>query len=235
MPDYGHELAFGTSMAAQSRRLTRRCSGALAEQVALDLATFQTIRISRAQHPRRVQSHPRWAAPGTAGAVGARAARDGARARVQHLLAHQRGPADHPTVRRRAGIGAARHAGATAGRGHDGRGAPRPQRAGPPTWGIDYKRLPGSVSTKAIEPGDKRYARVRSTYTRTGSPGPVIGPDDLDDVIAALACALTATRTSPSAPSAQPRSTQPALGHRHRAAPPRPLAQLRRRSAVIRR
>jgi hypothetical protein len=42
MPDYGHELAFGKSMAAHSRRPEEAVALArLAEQVGLDLATFQ--------------------------------------------------------------------------------------------------------------------------------------------------------------------------------------------------
>jgi FAD/FMN-containing dehydrogenase len=55
--------------------------------------------------------------------------------------------------------------------------------------GIDYDALPPSLQTKAIEPGDKRYARVRSTYLRTGSPGLVIRPESVDDVVDALAFA----------------------------------------------
>jgi alkanesulfonate monooxygenase SsuD/methylene tetrahydromethanopterin reductase-like flavin-dependent oxidoreductase (luciferase family)/FAD/FMN-containing dehydrogenase len=53
--------------------------------------------------------------------------------------------------------------------------------------GIDYDALPPSLRTKAIEPGDKRYAKVRSTYMRTGSPGLVIRPEGVDDVVDALA------------------------------------------------
>jgi len=55
--------------------------------------------------------------------------------------------------------------------------------------GIDYDALPPSLQTKAIEPGDKRYAKVRSTYLRTGSPGLVIRPESVDDVVDALAFA----------------------------------------------
>ena len=55
--------------------------------------------------------------------------------------------------------------------------------------GIDYDALPESLATKAIEPGDKGYASVRSTYIRTGAPGLVIQPEGVDDVIAALAFA----------------------------------------------
>ena len=55
--------------------------------------------------------------------------------------------------------------------------------------GIDYDALPESLSSKAIEPGDRGYGKVRSTYIRPGSPGLVIRPDDVDDVRAALAFA----------------------------------------------
>jgi alkanesulfonate monooxygenase SsuD/methylene tetrahydromethanopterin reductase-like flavin-dependent oxidoreductase (luciferase family) len=55
--------------------------------------------------------------------------------------------------------------------------------------GIYYDALPPSLKTKAIEPGDKRYAKVRSTYLRTGSPGLVIKPERVDDVVEALAFA----------------------------------------------
>jgi len=54
---------------------------------------------------------------------------------------------------------------------------------------IDYDALPASLAAKAIEPGDKAYATVRSTYIRRGSPGLVIRPDTAEDVAAALAYA----------------------------------------------
>jgi alkanesulfonate monooxygenase SsuD/methylene tetrahydromethanopterin reductase-like flavin-dependent oxidoreductase (luciferase family) len=43
--------------------------------------------------------------------------------------------------------------------------------------GIDYHALPPALRTKAVEPGDKAYARARSTYLRTGSPGLVLRPE----------------------------------------------------------
>jgi alkanesulfonate monooxygenase SsuD/methylene tetrahydromethanopterin reductase-like flavin-dependent oxidoreductase (luciferase family)/FAD/FMN-containing dehydrogenase len=55
--------------------------------------------------------------------------------------------------------------------------------------GIDYDALPSSLRATAIEPGDKAYAKVRSTYVRTGSPGLVIRPGDVDGVVDALAFA----------------------------------------------
>jgi alkanesulfonate monooxygenase SsuD/methylene tetrahydromethanopterin reductase-like flavin-dependent oxidoreductase (luciferase family)/FAD/FMN-containing dehydrogenase len=53
--------------------------------------------------------------------------------------------------------------------------------------GIDYDALPTSLRTKAIEPGDKGYAKVRSTYVYTGSPGLVVRPESAGEVVAALA------------------------------------------------
>jgi alkanesulfonate monooxygenase SsuD/methylene tetrahydromethanopterin reductase-like flavin-dependent oxidoreductase (luciferase family)/FAD/FMN-containing dehydrogenase len=55
--------------------------------------------------------------------------------------------------------------------------------------GIDYDALPPSLTTRAIEPGDKAYGRVRSTYIRSGSPGLVLRPENVDEVVAALAFA----------------------------------------------
>jgi alkanesulfonate monooxygenase SsuD/methylene tetrahydromethanopterin reductase-like flavin-dependent oxidoreductase (luciferase family) len=52
---------------------------------------------------------------------------------------------------------------------------------------IDYDGLPGSLT--AVEPGDHGYAKVRSTYMRGGSPGLVIQPRTVDEVVDALAFA----------------------------------------------
>jgi alkanesulfonate monooxygenase SsuD/methylene tetrahydromethanopterin reductase-like flavin-dependent oxidoreductase (luciferase family) len=52
---------------------------------------------------------------------------------------------------------------------------------------IDYDGLPGSLT--AVEPGDHGYAKVRSTYMRGGSPGLVIQPKTVDEVVDALAFA----------------------------------------------
>ena len=52
--------------------------------------------------------------------------------------------------------------------------------------GIDYDALPPRLASKAIEPGDRAYPKVRSTYMRSGSPGLVIRPEDVEDVVAAL-------------------------------------------------
>ena len=53
--------------------------------------------------------------------------------------------------------------------------------------GIDYDALPRPAD--AVEPGDKAYGKVRSTYIRTGSPGLVLRPESADEVAAALAYA----------------------------------------------
>ena len=55
--------------------------------------------------------------------------------------------------------------------------------------GIDYDRVPRALRTMAIEPGDRDYAKVRSTYLRTGSPGLVIRPGSAAEVAEALAFA----------------------------------------------
>jgi len=55
--------------------------------------------------------------------------------------------------------------------------------------GIDYDALPRALQAKAVEPGDKGYAKVRSTYMRTGTPGLVLRPENVDDVVASLAFA----------------------------------------------
>ena len=48
--------------------------------------------------------------------------------------------------------------------------------------GIDYDAVP----VTAIEPGDKSYKKVRSTYIRSGSPGLVLQPRDAGEVAEAL-------------------------------------------------
>ncbi len=55
--------------------------------------------------------------------------------------------------------------------------------------GIDYDGIPESLRSRAVEPGDSGYARVRSTYLRGGSPGLVLRPADASQVIEALAFA----------------------------------------------
>jgi hypothetical protein len=76
--------------------------------------------------------------------------------------------------------------------------ADAPVAAGPPRGararaarreGIDYDALPESLAAGAVEPGDKAYPRVRSTYIRAGSPGLVLRPENPDQVSEALAYA----------------------------------------------
>ena len=52
--------------------------------------------------------------------------------------------------------------------------------------GIDYDGLPASLVGKAVEPGDREYARVRSTYLYAGSPGLVIRATTAQDVSDAI-------------------------------------------------
>lgn len=55
--------------------------------------------------------------------------------------------------------------------------------------GIDYDAVPAGV--EAVEPGDKAYGRVRSTYIRRGKPGLVLRPTSPAEVAAALTYART--------------------------------------------
>jgi hypothetical protein len=55
--------------------------------------------------------------------------------------------------------------------------------------GIAYEAVPASLRSRAVEPGDKAYAKVRSTYMRSGSPGLVLRPRDVPEVVDALAFA----------------------------------------------
>lgn len=53
--------------------------------------------------------------------------------------------------------------------------------------GIDYDAVPAGLDV--VEPGDRRYAAVRSTYMRRGAPGIVLLPRTVDEVVDALAYA----------------------------------------------
>jgi hypothetical protein len=53
--------------------------------------------------------------------------------------------------------------------------------------GIDYDAVPKALS--AVEPGDRAYDKVRSTYMRAGAPGLVLRPADAGEVAEALAYA----------------------------------------------
>ncbi|HEV2530074.1 MAG TPA: LLM class flavin-dependent oxidoreductase [Thermomicrobiales bacterium] len=52
--------------------------------------------------------------------------------------------------------------------------------------GIDYDGLPASLADVAIEPGDKAFATVHSTYMRGGDPGLVLQVRDVGQVQEAL-------------------------------------------------
>lgn len=55
--------------------------------------------------------------------------------------------------------------------------------------GIEYDALPASLAPTAVEPGDREYGRVRSSYVYAGSPGLVLRPRDEEGVRDALAFA----------------------------------------------
>ncbi len=65
---------------------------------------------------------------------------------------------------------------------------PRPARPGRRP-GIDYDSLPPELAATAVEPDDREYARVRSTYMRGGAPGLILRPRTTAEVVAALAFA----------------------------------------------
>ena len=52
--------------------------------------------------------------------------------------------------------------------------------------GIDYDALPSALQETAVEPGDKAYAKVRSTYMYRGAPGLVLRPRSAGEVVEAL-------------------------------------------------
>ena len=55
--------------------------------------------------------------------------------------------------------------------------------------GIDYERVPESLASTAVEPGDFAYRTVRSTYMRGGAPGLVLRPRSTAEVVDAVAFA----------------------------------------------
>lgn len=55
--------------------------------------------------------------------------------------------------------------------------------------GLDYEALPASLASRAVEPGDRAYERVRSTYVWHGSPALVVRAQDVEDVRATVAYA----------------------------------------------
>jgi hypothetical protein len=52
--------------------------------------------------------------------------------------------------------------------------------------GIAYDALPETLQANAVEPGDRQYAKVRSTYIRSGAPGLVLRPESAAEVAEAL-------------------------------------------------
>jgi len=52
--------------------------------------------------------------------------------------------------------------------------------------GIDYDAVPPSLAADAVEPGDRAYRDVRSSYVHHGSPGLVLRPRDAEQARAAL-------------------------------------------------
>ncbi len=55
--------------------------------------------------------------------------------------------------------------------------------------GIDYDEVPASLAADAVEPGDRAYESVRHNYLRAGSPGLVLRPRTVDQVVEGLAYA----------------------------------------------
>jgi alkanesulfonate monooxygenase SsuD/methylene tetrahydromethanopterin reductase-like flavin-dependent oxidoreductase (luciferase family)/FAD/FMN-containing dehydrogenase len=55
--------------------------------------------------------------------------------------------------------------------------------------GIGYDAVPSALTATAVEPGDKAYPKVRSTYMRSGTPGLVLRPGTAVEVAEALAFA----------------------------------------------
>jgi len=55
--------------------------------------------------------------------------------------------------------------------------------------GIDYDAIPASLRAGAVEPGDADHRRLSSVYMRGGSPGLVLRPRTVNEVVAAVAFA----------------------------------------------
>ncbi|MFJ4985362.1 LLM class flavin-dependent oxidoreductase [Streptomyces sp. NPDC088732] len=55
--------------------------------------------------------------------------------------------------------------------------------------GIDYEALPAPLAARAVEPGDRGYAALRSTYFTAGTPGLVLRPSNAEETAAALSYA----------------------------------------------
>jgi FAD/FMN-containing dehydrogenase len=52
--------------------------------------------------------------------------------------------------------------------------------------GIDYDDIPESLTADAVEPGDPGFSGVSSTYMRGGSPGLVLRPNSVEEVVDAI-------------------------------------------------
>src|SRR5690606_22004172 len=52
--------------------------------------------------------------------------------------------------------------------------------------GIAYDDLPPSLAERAVEPGDRGYEKVRSTYVHPGRPGLVLRPRNSEEVAEAI-------------------------------------------------
>ncbi|WP_049571169.1 LLM class flavin-dependent oxidoreductase [Nonomuraea sp. SBT364] len=77
------------------------------------------------------------------------------------------------------------------------RGSPSPGDGGRPARtvalrraGIDYEAVPASLAGSAVEPGDRAYESVRSSYVWAGSPGLVLRPATAGQVSEALTYAI---------------------------------------------
>ena len=128
---------------------------------------------------------------GAARAVGRRPAPAGARGRDR-----ARSSSAATTPRTIARLRRGGRAGAARGgrrRACLGRHRDRHRPARRPPWpsavpGIDYDALPASLVATAVEPGDREYGRVRSSYVYAGSPGLVAAaratPQDVSDALA---------------------------------------------------
>ncbi|WP_418274949.1 LLM class flavin-dependent oxidoreductase [Isoptericola jiangsuensis] len=52
--------------------------------------------------------------------------------------------------------------------------------------GIDYAGIPASLAERAVEPGDRGFAKVRHNYLRSGAPGLVLRPRSTAEVAEAV-------------------------------------------------
>ncbi|MFA1548512.1 LLM class flavin-dependent oxidoreductase [Actinomadura chokoriensis] len=57
--------------------------------------------------------------------------------------------------------------------------------------GIDYERVPASLASRAVEPGDAAFGSLRHNYLRAGSPGLILRPANPGQIVDGLAYART--------------------------------------------